>query len=79
VDTAGFAAISNHTATAGVTKVQKKFMVEVYQCNSNCRETDESPTRKKKHNKCSFSKADVKACGGAFIFYVTIFKSNKAS
>ena len=77
VDTAVFAAISNHAAIAGVTKVQKKFIVERYQCNSNCRETDESPTRKKK--KFSFSKADVKACGGTFIFYITIFKSNKAS
>lgn len=78
VDTAVFAAVSNHTAIAGVMKVQKKFIIEKYQCNSNWREIDETPTRKKK-NTFSFSKADVKACGGAFVFYVTIFKPNKAS
>lgn len=35
VDTAVFAAVSNHTAIAGVMKVQKKFIIEKYQCNSN--------------------------------------------
>lgn len=48
VDTAVFAAVSNHTAIAGVMKVQKKFIIEKYQCNSNWREIDETPTRKKK-------------------------------
>lgn len=79
VDTAVSAALSNHTATAGGTKTQKKPIVKIYQCNSNCRETDESPTRNKKKNQFCFSKADVKACGGAFKFYITIFKPNKAS
>lgn len=75
VDTAVLAAVRIHTATAGVRRAQQKFSVEIYQCNSNRRERDESPTRKKISSflKLLFKFAEV------WLFLITILKSNKAS